>query len=112
MSVRVLHCDDSGAFRAMLRAAIGDVVDFVGEAVDHDGAVAAARRTQPDVVLLDLLDNGEDPVARLRDAAPAARIVVLTGHEREYGRSVRPGADAYVEKGEPIDVLLAAIADG
>jgi DNA-binding NarL/FixJ family response regulator len=109
--VRVLHCDDSAAFRALLRAELEDDADIelVGEAPDVDGAIEVAGRTRPDVVLLDLLDVDRDAVGELRVAVPGVSVVVLSGHPREYGEGRRAGAAAYVEKDAPIAELRATV---
>ena len=54
---------------------------MVGEAADVDGAVAAAERLLPDVVLLDLVMPGGGGVAalpRLLALSPPPRVIVLT----------------------------------
>ncbi|HEU4976399.1 MAG TPA: response regulator [Baekduia sp.] len=105
--VRVLHCDDSAAYRALIRAELegDDAIQLVAEAGDLDAAVQLAERTRPDVVLLDLLDVNRDAVGELRVAAPSVRVVVLSGHPREYGEPRRGDAAAYVEKDAPIAEL-------
>src|SRR3954470_8930232 len=109
--VRVLHCDDSAAFRALIRAELEDDADIeiVGEAADVDVAVRVAGETRPDIVLLDLLDVERDAVGELRTVAPEARVVVLSGHPREYGERRRGGAAAYVEKDAAIPELREAV---
>jgi chemotaxis response regulator CheB len=109
--VRVLHCDDSSAFRALIRAELEDDADIeiVGEAADVDRAVSVAGATRPDVVLLDLLDVDRDAVGELKRVAPDVRVVVLSGHPREYGEKRRGGAVAYVEKDAGIDELRATV---
>jgi DNA-binding NarL/FixJ family response regulator len=109
--VRVVHCDDSTSFRALIRAELEDDADIVivGEAPDVDGAVRVAGQTCPDVVLLDLLDVDRDAVGELRAAAPDVQVVVLSGHPREYGEGRRSGAAAYVEKDAPIAELRATV---
>src|SRR3954468_24739592 len=109
--VRVLHCDDSAAFRALIRAELEDDADIeiVGEAPTVDAAVGVAGETRPDVVLLDLLDVERDAGGELQTVAPDVRVVVLSGHPREYGERRRGGAAAYVEKDAPITELREAV---
>jgi DNA-binding NarL/FixJ family response regulator len=116
--VRVFHCDDSSAFRALLRAQLDgdDEIEVIGEAPDLDQAVQGVAEVRPDVVLLDLLDAERDAVAELRSAAPETRVVVLSGHPREYGRKLRADASGYVEKDAPLqelrEAVLRAVAEG
>ncbi|MBI5105899.1 MAG: response regulator [Solirubrobacterales bacterium] len=109
--IRVFHCDDSGAFRALLQAQLEDDADIeiVGGAADVDGAVKGVAATRPDVVLLDLLDAERDAVAELAQVSPSTRVVVLSGHPREYGERLRGDAVAYVEKDAPLDELRTAV---
>ncbi|QEC48909.1 response regulator transcription factor [Baekduia soli] len=109
--VRILHCDDSAAFRALLRAELedDDDLEIVAEAANVDAAVRAAVQARPDVVLLDLLDADRDAVGELAAAAPGVRVVVLSGHPREYGEGRRGGASAYVEKDASIAELRETV---
>lgn len=109
--VRILHCDDSAAFRALIRLELEDDADIeiVAEAGSVDGAVSAAAETRPDVVLLDLLDSDRDAVTELAQVAPGVQVVVLSGHPREYGEARRGGAAAYVEKDAPIAELRETV---
>jgi DNA-binding NarL/FixJ family response regulator len=109
--VRILHCDDSAAFRALIRAELeGDeALELVGEAASIDGALRAAGETRPDVVLLDLLDTERDAVHELEERVPGVRVVVLSGHPREYGERRRGNAAAYVEKDASIEELRATV---
>ena len=80
----VLVCDDAPDMRALLRDALdGDPgLRVVGEAADGDDALTQAAKLQPDVVLLDIGMPGpgaDAVVAGLREAAPEAAIVVLSG---------------------------------
>lgn len=109
--VRVLHCDDSTAYRALIRAELEDDrdIEIVAEAGDLDSAIEAAGETRPDVVLLDLLDVDRDAVTELRTVAPEVRVVVLSGHPREYGEPRRGSAQAYVEKDASIAELRETV---
>jgi DNA-binding NarL/FixJ family response regulator len=83
--VRVFHGDDSEPFRYLVREVLPDEgLSVVGSAGLPDEIVDGVRREQPDVVLLDQLGAAE-LVARLREAAPAVRVVVLSGHQPADG---------------------------
>ena len=108
--VRVFHCDDSEAFRVLVREVLAEAPDLelVGAAATAQAAVDGVRATAPDVVLLDLVgrDLGPELVDRVRAAAPAARVVVLSGWEGGLdGRRV----DARVGKDDALDGLVPAI---
>jgi DNA-binding NarL/FixJ family response regulator len=83
MTVRVLHCDDSEAFRVLVREMLRDEhgVELVGEAEGAASVIARARELRPDVLLLDLRggDLSEDLPARVATAVPGVRIIVLSG---------------------------------
>ncbi len=86
MTTRILIVDDQALVRAGFRLVLESVSDFsvVGEAVDGEEAVDAARRLQPDVVLMDVrmpTMDGVEATARLNagaDDGPVPRVVILT----------------------------------
>ena len=115
-AIRVLLADDHEAFRAGLRALLStaDGVVVVGEAATGDGAVQAARRAQPDVVLMDLNMPGTDGIEatrRITDESPHVAVLVLTMYEDQDSvfEAVRAGARGYVLKGAQRAELLRAI---
>ncbi|QQS00773.1 MAG: response regulator transcription factor [Austwickia sp.] len=81
-ALRVLLADDHTMFREGLRALLeASGVEVVGEAADGPGALDLARRTRPDVALLDVQMPGPGIralVDTLRTAVPDTRIAVLT----------------------------------
>ncbi|MCS6914872.1 MAG: response regulator transcription factor [Myxococcales bacterium] len=114
--IRLLLVDDHAIVRAGLRALLEGEADLqvIGEAGDGHTAVELAARLQPDLVLLDLSmpgGNGIDAIARLRTAAPRARLLVLSMHAApEYVRpALRAGVHGYLVKGSGLADLLAAI---
>jgi DNA-binding NarL/FixJ family response regulator len=86
--IRVLIADDHAAVRGGFRLLIDSdpQLSVVGEAADGGQAVELARRTRPDVVLMDIQMDGADGVdgieaTRLITADPdlsATRILILT----------------------------------
>lgn len=98
--------------RMLLEAAGG--VRVVGAAESAQGALRELERTRPDVVLLDLdlgEEDGLEAFPRILEAAPGARVLVLTAlrdGSREEA-ALRAGARGFVHKDAPADVLLRAI---
>jgi len=90
-------------------------VNVVGCAEDGFTGVNMALSLQPDVVIMDIGLPRLDGIAatqRLKESAPAIRVVMLTSHtsETEIIASLSSGADAYCVKGANLDRLIAAIA--
>jgi DNA-binding NarL/FixJ family response regulator len=87
----------------------------VAEAGD---VLAAARRTEADVLILDLMLHGGSGlplIAELAEALPALKIVVFSGlaFSEEVAREAkRRGAAAFVTKGTDFSVLLNALRFG
>jgi DNA-binding NarL/FixJ family response regulator len=110
---RVLIVDDHPLTRDALAALLEQQgFEVVGEAADGEEALAAARRLEPDVVLLDLTMPGMDGLAalpRLRDESPASEVVVLTASDAEENllAAIRAGASGYLLKTEPPEQIAA-----
>jgi DNA-binding NarL/FixJ family response regulator len=102
--LRVMLCDDAPDLRALVRLRLeaDRALRVVGEADDADAAARDARAADADVVVLDLdLPGaaGAEAVERVREAAPAAAVIVYSGtSEREAGAAAAV-ADGYLEKG-------------
>ncbi|MEV5408324.1 response regulator transcription factor [Thermopolyspora sp. NPDC052614] len=115
--IRVLLVDDHPVvrmgLRGMLEADPGIVV--VGEAGSGDEAVARARESSPDVILMDLRMPGGDGVSATRRILadhPDGKVIVLTTYENDQDivRAVEAGAAGYLLKDTSRADLLAAIA--
>ena len=115
-TIKILIVDDHHIVRqglvALLRTVPG--FDVVAEAADGEQAVELHRKHRPDVTLMDLRLpklNGVEAIARIREGAPAARIIVLTtfdGDEDIY-RALQAGARAYLLKGMTTEELISTI---
>ena len=114
--IRVLIVDDHFVVRKGVCALLADAAGIVvaGEATDGWEAVEAAKRLEPQVILMDLRLPGLDGVAAIQAILaerPGVGVVVLTGTdaEDEVLAAVRAGALGYVAKTSPREDLLAAI---
>ncbi|MFF9013962.1 response regulator [Streptomyces sp. NPDC014870] len=118
MTIRVLLADDQALLRSAFKVLVNSEPDMevVAEAADGAEAVALARSTRADVVLMDIRMPGTDGLAatRMITADPeltGVRIVMLTTFEvDEYVvQSLRAGASGFLGKGAEPDELLNAI---
>ncbi len=114
--IRVLIADDHAILRDGLRKLLTEEPDLevAGEARDGHDALRKAEELKPDVILLDLAMPGLNGIAvakRLRSAAPAAKVLILTMHqEEEYVyETLKAGASGYVLKDAAGPDLVAAI---
>jgi two-component system nitrate/nitrite response regulator NarL len=114
--IRLLVVDDHALFRrglTMLLALHPELL-VVGEAADASEAQRRALELQPDVILLDNHlpgVRGVDALPGLREAAPRARIVMLTVSEDEadLAGALRNGANGYLLKTVEGAALATAI---
>ena len=113
---RILIVDDHSVVRRGLRHLLASHADMevVGEAGDALSALQAVTRLEPDVILLDIRlpgASGLDVAPQLRQAAPAARIIVLTTYEDdEYlVRAMGSGVQGYLLKSTSDEHVATAI---
>lgn len=116
--ISVVLCDDVPQLRTLLRFAFDEQDDLrvVAEAGDGAAGVDAIARLQPDAVILDLSMPGLDgleTIPRIMASSPATAIIVFSGFtaDRMAEGALALGADAYLEKGEDMDVVAAAVRD-
>jgi DNA-binding NarL/FixJ family response regulator len=116
MTVRVLLADDQDLVRAGFRMILETQADVevVGEAGDGVGAIAATRRLQPDVVLMDIrmpnLD-GLQATKQIVAARSGSRVVILTTFDLdEYVyQALTAGASGFLLKNAPPEQLISAV---
>ncbi|MGA8116971.1 MAG: response regulator transcription factor [Actinocatenispora sp.] len=116
--IGVLVADDQDLVRIGLRALIEaeDDMRLVGEAADGLAAIEVARRTRPDIILMDVRMPGVDGIEATRRLATDAtmtgtRVIVLTTFELdEYVfDALRHGASGFLTKDSKPAELLRAI---
>ena len=115
-SIRILVVDDHTLFRRGLMALLArdPRLTVIGDAGDAGEAQRKAQELQPDIILLDNHlpgVHGVDALPSLHEAAPAARILMLTVSEDEndLAAALRGGAAGYLLKTIEGDDLTAAI---
>ncbi len=114
--ISVLVAEDHTVVREGLRALLSAEADIqvIGEAQDGQEAVDLARRTHPEVVLMDLampVLNGLEATRQIRKELPATKVVVLTSYDNaEYVRQMMAaGVRGYLLKQTAAQDLLKAI---
>ena len=84
----------------------------VGTAYEELAALQGIAALRPDVVVTDTMRGTKDPsfLARIRETAPDAKIVLYTGYESwQLDPSLLAAADRCVVKGTGAGPLLAAL---
>ncbi|HXA27825.1 MAG TPA: response regulator transcription factor [Candidatus Angelobacter sp.] len=116
MTIRVLVADDHPVVRHGLctMLEIEDDIVVVGRAADGEEAVAQARETHPDIILMDVQMpkvDGIEAMRQIRETDPDARVIVLTTYRDEdyIFPSLRAGARAYLLKDASREELAEAI---
>ena len=114
--IRVLLAEDQGLVRGALATLLGLEADItvIAEVSRGDEVLPAARRTHPDVALLDIEMPGGDGLeaaAVLRREVPACRVVILTTFARPgfLWRAMAAGAVGFLLKDGPASELARAI---
>jgi DNA-binding NarL/FixJ family response regulator len=103
--IRVVLVDDVPELRLLVRVTLEEDpgIEVVGEAANGREGVAVVQATDPDLVLLDLSMpdmDGLEAIPLMREHAPNARVVVLSGHEagRVSLEALDQGASRYINK--------------
>jgi len=114
--IRVLLADDHSIVRAGLCRIVEESGDMtvVAEAADGKAAILQARKTAPDVAVIDISMpefDGLEVTARLRDEIPDLPVIILTMHEEEQYvvRAIEAGAMGYITKKSAPQQLVKAI---
>jgi DNA-binding NarL/FixJ family response regulator len=118
MTIRVVLVDDQAVARSGFRAILEpeDDIEVVDEAADGLAAIGAVRRSDPDVVLMDVRMPTMDGIEATRQLAgpdvdePVDVLIITTFDRDEYVfRSLRAGAVGFLLKDAPPDDIVAAV---
>ncbi len=116
--VKIVIADDHQLFVAGLKSLITDTEELsfkiVGIANDGDEAMNLLRKTQPDVLILDLnmpQKDGLDILGSVREQFPKLRILALTMYDdsKIVKTAFKAGVDGYALKTSGKDELMEAI---
>lgn len=118
MTKKVAIVEDDRGLREQLVQILNAARDArcVGAFLSAEEALQQIPAAQPDVVLMDIKlpgMSGIECVAQLKKAHPSLRIIMLTVYEDSdrIFRALRAGADGYLVKSSPPEILLEAIDD-
>lgn len=114
--ITVLIVDDHPLMRVGIAAIINAQPDMqvIGQASGSDEAIVLFTRHHPAVTLMDLRlpdGSGAEAIQSIRQLEPKARIVVVTTYEgdEDIHQAIASGAQGYVIKGMPYELLVNAI---
>lgn len=116
--MRVLLADDQAWLRSAVRLLLEQEpdVEIIGEAAEVRGLLVKAEATHPHLVLLDWelpgsshSGAGRQIVRALHAICPHIHIIVLSGRPEAGHPALAAGADYFVSKADPPEVLLAAL---
>jgi two-component system, NarL family, response regulator DesR len=114
--IRILLAEDQAMVRGALTALLNleDDLEVIAEVSQGDQVLPMAKKTKPDVALLDIEMPGSDGLSAaeaLHKNLPSCRIVILTtfGRSGYLRRAMESGAVGFLLKDAPADQLGIAI---
>lgn len=114
--IRILLAEDQAMVRGALASLLGlePDLEIVAQVQRGDDVLAQARRTAPDVVLLDIEMPGQDGLAAAAELAaslPEVRVLMVTtfGRPGYLRRALLAGAAGFLLKDAPASELATAI---
>ena len=103
--LRILLVDDQTLFRKAIASLFStrEDIEVVGEASDGLEAIAAARETLPDIILMDLnMPNctGLEAVKQIKKELPEIKVIMLTisDDDQDVFTAIKNGAEGYLLK--------------
>lgn len=117
-SVRILIADDDEIIRSVLAAICSSLTAtlVVAQASDGEQLMERFEATSPDVVLLDIdmpKLSGAEALKKIKERSPATSVLMLTANSTPsvVKDCLRNGAQGYVLKTNPPDVIRASIRE-
>ncbi len=115
--IKVVIIDDHAVVRMGLKYVLGvrkNEFEFVGEWPGGEGAVEFVRKTNPDVVLLDIRMPDKDGLAVLKDllaARPKQKVIMLTTSDADNDvyTALTAGAKGYLLKDRDATEIAVAL---
>ncbi|MDL4817819.1 response regulator [Actinomadura opuntiae] len=113
--LRVVIADDQALVRTGFRMILAaDGIEVVAEAADGADAVAAVRRTRPDVVLMDVRmpeTNGIEATRQITAAGGGTRVLILTTYDLDHYvyAALTAGASGFLLKDVTPEQLTASV---
>ena len=121
-NTRILLVDDHDVVREGLRALLSrrEGFDVVSQAGTVAESIAEAKRTKPDVIVMDVRlpdGSGIEACREIREAMPETKVIILTSYADDEAvfASILAGASGYVLKqtrGSALADAIAAVARG
>lgn len=112
---KILIIDDEEQLRKLLARIIGLEGYDVAEASDCVSGLKKLREYDPDVVLCDVKlpdGNGVEMVGRIKQAAPAVEVILLTayGNIPDGVQAIKNGAFDYITKGDDNNKIIPLLS--
>lgn len=90
--------------------------EVCGEAGNGEEAIEKALALKPDLILMDIsmpVMSGIEATHQIHRRSPATKIVIVSLHDNEViaAQAKHAGADAYIVKASPSEIVLKTIAD-
>jgi DNA-binding NarL/FixJ family response regulator len=111
---KILLADDHRMFAELLKSILGERYDIVGLASNGHAMIEAARRLQPDVIVIDVgmpQLNGLDAGQQIKKMMPSVKLIFLTMNVDPYvvHQAFRIGASGFLLKQGSADEIARAI---
>jgi DNA-binding NarL/FixJ family response regulator len=115
--MRLLIVDDQQETREALSSllSLSEQLEVVGEAADGQEAIARVAECRPDVVLMDIqmpTMDGLEATRRIKRQWPEIKVIALTMYDYYRTEALAAGADFFLLKGGPTELLYRAILGG